>query len=341
MRKELQPLEYRELENCKLCAWECGVDRLAGEHGVCMMGTPEVASCQLHPAPPQSYTVFTAGCNFRCLNCQNWEIAHYPSNNMSVKGPIPPDIIAQSGVKEIRSWSGQLIGADRFFFSGGSPTVSLPWIEDVIVHAKAIDSDIKVNFDTNGFPSKQSFQRILSFSDSITFDIKAYNDEVHRSLTGAPVEPVLQNVEEMARHLDQLWEIRILIIPSIVDLPEIQAISEFLVSLDETLPICFLAFRPNYCLDLHPGPSEKLMREAVVVAQKNGLETVDWTGSTNIRGNMLSCPTHFQTRFTQESAALAAYYAQRAGCKQVHRSCETCDHKTSCRLKENIPSRST
>ncbi|MFX0174039.1 MAG: hypothetical protein ACFE9L_19310 [Candidatus Hodarchaeota archaeon] len=43
---------YRELENCKLYAWECGVDRTGGEQGVCMSGLPKVASCQLHPAPP-------------------------------------------------------------------------------------------------------------------------------------------------------------------------------------------------------------------------------------------------------------------------------------------------
>ncbi len=79
-------MKYNDLENCKLCAWECGVDRLAGEQGVCMMGLPEVASCQLHSASPQSYTVFCSGCCFKCLNCQNWEIAHYPRIQSKIKG---------------------------------------------------------------------------------------------------------------------------------------------------------------------------------------------------------------------------------------------------------------
>lgn len=56
-------MNYSDLENCKLCAWDCGVNRLVGEQGVCLMGVPGVANYRLHPAPPQSYTVFTSGIN--------------------------------------------------------------------------------------------------------------------------------------------------------------------------------------------------------------------------------------------------------------------------------------
>jgi len=330
---------FRELENCKLCAWECGVDRIAGEQGVCMIGLPEVASCQLHPAPPQSYTVFTCGCCFRCLNCQNWEIAHYPRIKASIRGYIEPNLIAQEGVEAIQSILGQLIKADCLFFSGGSPTVSLPWIEEVISHAKTLDPKIKVNFDTNGFPSTQSFQRILSFSDSITFDIKAFHDEVHRTLTGAPVEPVLKNAEEMARHHELLWEFRILVIPSIVDFDEIQAIVEFIASLDETLPISFLAFRPNFCLDSHLGAPRKLMQIAVSLAHKAGLVSVTWAGSTDIPGKLCDLPSTFQKQFKHQQAAYAMYYANNAGCKQTYRYCKGCKYQISCKLKGYIPFR--
>jgi pyruvate formate lyase activating enzyme len=332
-------MEYKDLENCKLCSWECEVNRLAGEQGVCMMGLPEVASCQLHPAPPQSYTIFTAGCNFRCLNCQNWTIAHYPCIKTPIRGQLDPDKIARKGVKAISSFGGQLIGADRLFFSGGSPTVSLPWIEDVIAHTKLLDPEIKVNFDTNGFPSQESFRRILSFSDSITFDIKAFNDEVHRSLTGAPVEPVLRNAEVMAKNSGQLWEFRILVIPSIVDLTEIQAIIEFLANLDETFPVCFLAFRPNFCLDSLPGASRKLMEEAVRLAQKHRLLSVKWSGFTGIPGNLIIPPISHSKRFEHDQAAKAAYYSHLSGCKHIKRLCGTCEYQLSCKLKSYIPTR--
>ena len=334
-------MKYKDLENCKLCSWECGVDRLAGEQGVCLMGPPEVASCQLHPAPPQSFTVFCSGCCFKCLNCQNWEIAHYPRTQSQIKGVVVPESIARIGVQAVNSNTGQMIGADRIFFSGGSPTVALPWIEEVVRYAKSFDPKIKVNFDTNGFPSKRSFQRILSFSDSLTFDIKAYNDEVHRALTGAPVEPVLTNVQEMTRHRDQLWEFRILVIPNIVDLPEIQAIMEFIVSLDETLPTSFLTFRPNFCLDTHPGASRKLMEEAVNLARKIGLENVHWAGFSDIPGVYPSVPQQIVDKFSHQHAAVAAFYAQRAGCERTQRNCGKCNSKLSCDLKGYIPRQST
>ena len=336
-----KPMAYRDLENCKLCAWECGVDRLAGEQGVCLAGLPEVASCQLHPAPPQSYTVFTASCNFRCLNCQNWEIAHYPRIQSTIKGVMNPEHIAQIGVQAVNSATGQMIGADRLFFSGGSPTVALPWIEEVVQHAKALNPKIKVNFDTNGFPSKESFQRILTFSDSLTFDIKAYNDEVHQALTGAPVEPVLTNAQEMARHRNQLWEFRILVIPNIVDLPEIQQITEFIASLDETLPTSFLTFRPNFCLDTHPGASRELMEAVVTLARKTGLENVHWAGFSNIPGVYPTVPQQFTTKFTYQQSSVAAFYAQRAGCLQIHRNCGNCNSKLTCELKGYHPKLST
>ncbi|NHK30998.1 MAG: radical SAM protein [Asgard group archaeon] len=331
--------EFRELENCKLCSWECGVNRLSGEIGVCMMGLPEVASCQLHPAPPQSYTIFTVGCNYRCLNCQNWYIAHYPMTKARISGSIEPDIVAIEGINEMNSRMGQLINADRFFFSGGAPVVSLPWIEKVVEEARKIDPKVKVNFDTNGFPTEESFQRILAFTDSITFDIKAFNDETHRALTGAPVEPVLRNAEEMIKNKEKLWEFRILVIPSIVDQMEIQAISEFIASYDESIPISFLTFRPNFCLDNHPGATRKLMEEAVTIAKKEGLENAKWAGHPNISGNILNLPDNFRNQFANENAALASYYAKERGCCQIIRECGNCSSQLNCKLKSYTPFR--
>ncbi|MFX0113183.1 MAG: radical SAM protein [Candidatus Hodarchaeota archaeon] len=330
-----------DLEDCKLCSWQCGVDRLAGEYGVCLKGFPEVASCQLHPAPPQSYTVFTAGCNLRCLNCQNWDIAHYPVTRVPIKGKVDPKIIAQEGVKAIHSMFGQLIRADRLFFSGGAPTVSLPWIEEVISHTHSLDPEIKVNFDTNGFPSKESFQRILAISDSVTFDLKAFNDDVHRALTGAPVEPVLKNAETMAQHAKKLWEYRILVIPSIVDIEEIRQICEFIAGLNETLPVCFLAFRPNFCLDSHPGAPQTLMEQCLSIAKKAGLENSHWAGQADLKGKNLELPHAAYQKIKHEGAHVAMAYASRAGCTMQLRNCGQCRSHLQCRVKGYVPSRTT
>jgi len=343
--EELAPEVYnnmQELHDCKLCSWECGVDRLGDERGVCLLNLPEVASFQLHPAPPASFTVFTVSCNFKCLNCQNYEIAHgYIRDSTQSLGWVNPRPIAKEGLRAINSWSGKLIGADRLFFSGGSPTVSLPWVEQVVAEAKKIDPTVKVNFDTNGFSTKESFKRILYISDSITFDIKAISDLLHQQLTGGPVEPVLRNVETMAHHREKLWEFRILVIPGIIDQTEIANIAEFITNLNPTLPVCFLTFRPNFCLDIHPGATIKLMKQAIKIAKEKGLEAVSWAGFTDISGTPIEIDLSIQAKFQREEEQIAATYAMRAGCQTTPRACGACVRKLDCPLKSYVPIRST
>ncbi len=67
---------------CELCPRRCGVDRTAGELGVCAMSAEVyVARAALHPfeEPPVSGTrgsgtVFFTGCSLRCIFCQNRDI---------------------------------------------------------------------------------------------------------------------------------------------------------------------------------------------------------------------------------------------------------------------------
>jgi len=71
------------LRACSICPRACGVDRLAGERGVCRQGAaPVVASWNRHrwEEPPisgtrGSGTIFFSGCVGRCLFCQNWPIS--------------------------------------------------------------------------------------------------------------------------------------------------------------------------------------------------------------------------------------------------------------------------
>jgi putative pyruvate formate lyase activating enzyme len=71
------------LEQCRLCPHECGVNRAAGESGVCRATDRlRVSSAMPHfgEEPPLvgtrgSGTIFFSHCNLRCCFCQNWEIA--------------------------------------------------------------------------------------------------------------------------------------------------------------------------------------------------------------------------------------------------------------------------
>ena len=303
----------KELESCQLCEWRCNVNRLQGEKGVCRIGLPQVVLSTLHPAPPASFDAFMAGCNFRCLGCQNYTVSMVHETGEY----IPPEDWAEQGLHALNSVEAKRMGADRLFFTGGEPTCSLPWVEAVADYART-----RVNFDTNGFMTAASLERIITFSDSITFDIKAFSDDVHRLLTGAPVKPVLRNAEYIIEHAFQkVYEFRVVVMPGLTE--EAVKIAEFLAGLSEDIPVCFLAFRPNFVLEDLRGITVQELERVVDAAKTYGLKKVDWAGLPGISG-----------RNQQDFKELAA----KAGCTKVDSRLCTC---TVCHLTEYTPKRRT
>ncbi|MHC5037476.1 MAG: radical SAM protein [Planctomycetota bacterium] len=329
--------DFPELEHCVLCEHRCGVNRLSGETGVCGLTEPKVATAQLHPAPPSSYTVFMAGCNYKCLNCQNWSISCYPEIDRGIRGFLDPVELAHECVDALHSAGGKRIKADRIFFSGGAPDVHLPYIEAVVETARQLDPATKVNFDTNGYLTEAAFERVLAFATSVTFDIKALDDETHRALTGASSQPVLRNAGRIGRdHPDRLWEYRVLVIPGIND-DQIEGLCDFIAEIDASLPVCFLAFRPNFVLEGHPGASADLMESCVRTAREKGLVNAHWSGSPGIPGRILDPDPKINLVYATPSAHRAASYAMRGGCGTHPRGCRECG--AACRLKGYVPER--
>ena len=207
----------------------------------------------------------------------------------------------------------------------------------MVRQAREIDPETKVNFDTNGYQTESAFERVLAFTTSVTFDIKAFRDETHHALTGASVKPVLRNAEKLGReHPNKLWEYRILVIPEIND-GEIEELCDFIASIDKELPVCFLAFRPNYVLEEHPGPSRALMEACVEKAKAKGLKNVHWSGVTDISGSVIEADPELKKSYPSPSTLRAGTYAKRAGCATHPRNCRSCE--ASCDLKSYIPTR--
>ena len=332
-----QEAYLQTLAHCTLCEHRCGVNRLEGQTGICRMTMPVVASATLHPAPPESYTIFMAGCNYKCLNCQNWTIAQLPDNGFQPRGFVSAKKLAVECVAQLNSPKAKLMGADRIFFSGGEPAIHLPYIEAVVAEARKLSPGLKVNFDTNGYLTGASLEKVLKFTTSITYDIKAFNDEVHLALTGASSQPVLRNAKYIGRFAkDKLWEYRILVIPKINE-EEIEPLCCFIADIDANLPVCFLAFRPNYVLEHHPGAAGELMDRCVDIARKNGLINAYWSGQTGISGAISAPPKKVDSAYQMPGARLAGAYAYAAGCRTHARNCAACSSHQACPVKRYVP----
>lgn len=330
-----------DLSRCVLCEHRCEANRLEGETGVCRITAPVVASARLHPAPPESFTVFMAGCNYKCLNCQNWTIAQYPDNGFTQRGYRNPEELAEECLNHLGSIPAALMGADRIFFSGGEPTIHLPYIERVVEEARKVRPDTRVNVDTNGYLTERSLERVLSFATSITYDIKAYHDEVHLALTGTPSGPVLRNAAYIGRYArNRLWEYRILVIPGINE-KDIQPLAEFIADINPSLPVCFLAFRPNFVLETHSGATETLMDRCREIAMDAGLKNASWAGHTGIPGKMRRVAREMEGSYERQGARMSGSYARHAGCHTHPRDCKTCQSNQACPIKTYIPEVST
>ena len=75
---------WKNMESCRLCHRECGVNRLEAEEGFCRSSAQlEVSSCHPHYGEERplvgkhgSGTIFFTNCSLRCVFCINWEINH-------------------------------------------------------------------------------------------------------------------------------------------------------------------------------------------------------------------------------------------------------------------------
>jgi putative pyruvate formate lyase activating enzyme len=77
----------QELEDCRACPRDCGVNRLANETRVCNTGRHAVVSSAFAHFGEEdclrgwkgSGTIFFGLCNLRCVFCQNWDISQTKS----------------------------------------------------------------------------------------------------------------------------------------------------------------------------------------------------------------------------------------------------------------------
>jgi pyruvate formate lyase activating enzyme len=304
------PMDMEEFEACQLCEWRCGVNRNE-ERGVCNVALPEVAYTCLAESL-ESFSITLLGCNFRCLYCNAYRISQYPDTNWFYRGYVEPRTLAQEAVAKMHA-----AGITKLGFTGGEPTIHLPYIEAVVEAARRLMPELQVGFTTNGFASPLSMKRIVAMCSYITLEINAFNPDTHLALSGAPVEPVLRNAAYLAENREKVRAFKTVVIPRIND-REIETIAQFIAAHDPTIPYHLVGFRPSFMLYYHPGPSAREL-EAIASRCENHLETVKWGGAY---------PE--VSAFPEVGEPLARRYAALAGCISEDRNCGKCRLKNSC-----------
>jgi pyruvate formate lyase activating enzyme len=109
-------------------------------------------------------------------------------------------------------------------FSGGEPMMQVEFLTEILKVCKS--HNIHTAVDTAGAVKFEDFEKILPYCDLFLYDIKAYNSDIHKKLTGISNELILENLVKLSKLTDNIW-VRIPVIPEI-NTGEMENIAEFL-----------------------------------------------------------------------------------------------------------------
>ena len=228
-----------------------------------------------------SFSIATAGCNFRCKHCQNYEISQYPREH---KSSIPgKDMSAESIVNAAAENNCESIS-----YTYTEPTIFFEFAYDCarIAHEKGI----KNVFVSNGYTGKEAVRLIAPFLDANNIDLKG-SDKFYRDICGARLEPVKETIRLM-KELGVWVEVTTLIIPELNDSEkDLTDIAEFISSVDPSIPWHVTQFYPTHeLLDKPRTPISKL-RQARRIGFGAGLKYVYEGNVPGEGGENSYCPS--------------------------------------------------
>jgi len=216
---------------------------------------------------------WTTGCQFRCVYCHNPD-----TWNMSNGIPVA---LAQA-TEELRKYRhGLKLMAGGFTLSGGEPLMQDRFAVKLLAAARAMG--IHTALDTNGYLGSRLSDAELENIDLVLLDIKSWDSELHRRLTGVDVASVLEFARRLAALKRPIW-LRFVLVPEWTDGEEnVKQIARFAAVLGNVERVDVLPFHQmgrfkwkelklNYMLDHLQSPSNKVVEKVCARFREEGLK---------------------------------------------------------------------
>lgn len=290
-------LERGEIQ-CELCPHRCRVAK--GKRGICRVrenrdgeyyslvyGNP----CAVHLDPIEkkplfhilpgttSFSLATAGCNFSCKFCQNWEISQAAPEDL-YSYEVPPELIVNRA-KEI--------GARSIAYTYAEPTIFYEYMIDIGALVKK--SGLLNVYHSNGFINPEPLKNLCKVLDAANIDLKGFSENFYQELCSGNLAPVLETLKTLKQEKVHL-EITNLIIPTKND--EMSMVREMCLWIKKELgaetPIHFSRFYPLYKLKTLPQTPVSTLDKARAMALSVGLEYVYIGNVPRHEGENTFCP---------------------------------------------------
>lgn len=277
-----QPEEGQAV-SCALCAHRC---RIAdGARGICGVrenrrGTltslvygmvvaentdPVEKKPLFHFLPgTRSFSIATAGCNFRCAFCQNHEISQLPREEGRIAGrALTPARIVEDAIRS---------GSRSIAYTYTEPTIAFEFAYDTAAIAR--ENGLKNIFVTNGYMTGEMLELFAPRLDAANVDLKAFRDDFYRMQCGALLQPVLDSVRKM-KELGIWIEVTTLLIPDLNDGDqELRDLAGFIRSLGAEVPWHISRFHPRYRMKGKPPTPAASLHRAGEIGTSAGLKYV-------------------------------------------------------------------
>lgn len=169
--------------------------------------------------PGVRVVIFLQGCNMRCKYCHNPET--WALKSKECKEYTPQELV--DFCYRYHTYWGKNMSNGGVTFSGGEPLLQLDFLIEFAKLAK--QKNINIAIDTCGQPFSsekeylEKFDTLVSLVDLFIVDIKCFNKDLHKEITGH----TNTNILDMLKHLNELkkdvW-IRHVLVPNLTDSKE-------------------------------------------------------------------------------------------------------------------------
>ncbi len=211
----------------------------------------------------RAFSIATAGCNLRCLNCQNWEISQVSPRETRNADLMPERVVEQCLAARCESIA----------YTYSEPTTFYEYAFDTANLAR--QQKIRNVWKSNGYINEEPLRKLCKVIDAANIDLKSFDEKVYERLNGGKLGPVLRGLKVFKE--EGVWlEITNLVIPTWTDnLDMIKKMCDWLCANGlRDCPLHFSRFSPLYKLNQLPSTPVSILDKAMDIAIKAGIRYV-------------------------------------------------------------------
>ncbi|HEY3324405.1 MAG TPA: AmmeMemoRadiSam system radical SAM enzyme [Planctomycetota bacterium] len=234
----------------------------------------------LHFTPgAQTLAIGLAGCNLRCLYCQNWQIAQdQPVNTKNIR------LTSADAVEQLKKQD--------------LSTLALTYTEPVSYYEYALETATAVRsagrkavMASAAYIETKPMQELCANLNGMCLAMKGFTEEFYRKVCGSSLAPVLKAMEIAMK--SKAWlELVTLVIPTYNDDPtDIRDQARWIVrNLGKDVPLHFERFVPEYKLRNLPQTPIPTLEKCREIAMAEGLRFVYISNVAPHPANHTYCP---------------------------------------------------